>query len=377
MKTVLILGAGFAGLELATKLSHEVPHDVDVTIIDSSDAFVFGFSKLDLMFGRKDLASVRVPYAHLDKPSVRFAQETALTIDPERRRVTTNAATYEPDILVVALGADLDPAATPGLVEEGSEFYSVEGATRVQRLLPAFEGGDVIVGVLGNFFKCPAAPFEAALMLHDFLERRGRRAASTINVVSPMATPIPISPEASAGILEALGERDIGWWPQSKVTSLDPAAKTATLADGQTMPYDLFLGIPVHRAPRVVEESALAEEGWIPVDHRTFATKFEGVYAVGDVTSAPVPRVGAIAEGEARTLAEVLVHQIKGGEAPQSYQGTATCYIEFGGSRVARFDANFLSGPSPFGTFTPASEDVAGLKVEFGASRRRRWFGVD
>ena len=377
MTSVLILGAGFAGLELATVLSNEVPDEVDVTIVDSSDAFVFGFSKLDLMFGRADLAGVRIPYTNLDKPAVRFVRETVTSIDPERRRVTTTAATYEPDILVVALGADLDPAATPGLVEEGSEYYTVEGAERVSRLLPAFEGGDVIIGVLGNFFKCPAAPFETALMLHDYLERNGRRSTSTITIVSPMATPIPISPEASAGILEAIGEREIGWRPQSKVNALDPATKTATLVDGETMPYGLFLGVPVHRAPRVVEDSALAEDGWIPVDHRTFATKFEGVYAVGDVTSAPVPRVGAIAEGEARTLAEVLIHQIKGGEAPGDYLGKATCYIEFGGAKVARFDANFLSGPTPFGSFTPASADIAASKVEFGASRKRRWFGID
>src|SRR6202167_163027 len=145
MKTVLILGAGFAGLELATALSDEVPDEVDVTIVDSSAAFVFGFSKLDLMFGRKDLAGVRVPYSHLDKPSVRFVQETILSIDPERRRVTTDAATYEPDTFVVARAADLDPAATPGMVEQGSELSTVEGATRVIELLSAFEGGDVTI----------------------------------------------------------------------------------------------------------------------------------------------------------------------------------------------------------------------------------------
>ena len=345
MKTVLILGAGFAGLELATRLSEEVPHDVDVTIIDSSDAFVFGYSKLDIMFGREDPADVRLPYSKLDKPGVRFVQEMVLSIDAEHRRVTTDATHYEPDILVVALGADLDPAATPGLVEEGSEYYSVSGAEHVRDLLPAFEGGNVIIGVLGNFFKCPAAPFETALMLHDYLENRGHRSATTMKVISPMSTPIPISPEASAGILEALAERDIEWWPESKVTSLDASSKVATLADGRTTPYDLFLAIPVHRAPRVIEESDLADDGWIAVDHMTFATKFENVYAVGDVTSAPVPRVGAIAEGEARTLAEVLVHQLRGGNPPEPYRGLATCYIEFGGSRVARFDANFLSGP--------------------------------
>jgi sulfide:quinone oxidoreductase len=263
------------------------------------------------------------------------------------------------------------------MAEEGSEFYTVEETARVRELLPAFEGGDVIIGVLGNFFKCPAAPFETAFMLHDYLEKRGLRATSTIKIVSLMGMPIPISPEASTGILEAAGERDIEWCPQSKVTALDPATKIATLEDGRTMPYTLFLGIPVHRAPQVVTDSALAEDGWIPVDHRNFATKFENVYAVGDVTSAPVPRVGAIAEGEAGTLAEVLVHQIKGGEAPAPYRGTAICYIEFGGDRVARFDANFLSGPTPTGSFMAASEEIVASKVEFGDSRHRRWFGVD
>lgn len=377
MKSVLILGAGFAGLELATRLSEEVPHDVDVTIIDSSDAFVFGYSKLDVMFGRVDPATVRLPYAKLQKPGVRFVQERAVSIDPERRRVTTDKTQYEPDILVVALGADLDPAATPGMVEEATEYYSAAGAEHVRTVLPEFEGGDAIIGVLGNFFKCPAAPFETALMLHDYLERRGRRSATTIKVISPMSTPIPISPEASAGILDALAARDIGWWPQSKVISMDPSTKVSTLADGRTTPYDLFLGIPVHRAPPVVEESDLAEDGWVAVDHTTFATRFENVYAIGDVTSAPVPRVGAIAEGEARTLAEVLIHQIRGGTPPEPYRGLATCYIEFGGSKVARFDANFLSGPTPYGSFTEASEAMVANKVEFGASRRRRWFGIE
>ena len=165
MQTVLILGAGFAGLELATRLSEELPGDVDVTIVDNSDAFVFGFSKLDVMFGRASMDDVRLPYARLNKPSVRFAQENVTSIDPERRHVTTNASEYEPDILVVALGADLDPAATPGLVEEGTEYYTVEGAEKVSRRLASFPGGTVIVGVLGPLFKCPAAPFETAL--HD------------------------------------------------------------------------------------------------------------------------------------------------------------------------------------------------------------------
>ena len=376
MKSVLILGAGFAGLELATTLSEEVPEDVEVTVIDQSDSFVFGFSKLDVMFGRAEPRSVRLAYSRLDKPAVGFRQERVLSIDAANRRVSTVAGSYEPDILVVALGADLDPAATPGLLEGGSEYYSVSGAERVRSILPDFPGGDVIISVLGPFFKCPAAPFETALMMHNYLERRSRLTDSTIKVISPMAMPIPISKEASTGILKALDERGIGWWPQSKVTTLDPAARTAILEDGRTTGYDLFLGVPVHRAPQVVEESDLVEDGWIPVDHATFATRFENVYAVGDVTSAPVPRVGVIAEGEAKTLAEVLIHHIRGGDTPPPYHGVATCYIEFGDTRVARFDADFLSGPNPVASFTEASEDLATSKKEWAASRRRRWFGI-
>ncbi len=372
---VLILGAGFGGLELASRLSEEIPDLVDVTLIDQSNSFVFGFSKLDVMFGRQTPEAVRMAYRDIAKPSVDFRQETVLSIDPATRTVTTNADTYETDVLVVALGADLDPAATPGLVEEGTEFYSVAGAEHVREVLPSFEGGPAIISVLGPFFKCPAAPFETAMMLHDFLTERGIRDASTIKIISPMAMPIPVSPEASAGILAGLAERDIEWWPQSVVTSLDPVAKTATLRDGRVEPYQLFLGIPVHRAPAVVEASGLTVDGWIPVDPTTFATSFADVYAVGDITSAPVPRVGVIAEGEARTVADVLIHRIGDGVEPEAYQGTATCYIEFGGAEVARFDVNFLSGPSPYGTFTEPSLELAAAKRDFGSTRRQRWFG--
>jgi sulfide:quinone oxidoreductase len=371
---VVILGAGFGGLELATRLSSELADEVSVTLIDKNDSFVFGFSKLDVMFGRQPLDEVRHSYREIDKPGVEFRQELVTAIDPVARRVTTDQGAYDADILVVALGADLDPAATPGLVEGGNEFYSVAGAERLRDVLPTFDSGNAVIAVLGPFFKCPAAPFETALMLHDLLDRRGVRGVTSITVVSPMASPIPISPEASAGILAAIAERDIEWWPQSRITSLDPAKKVGLLEDGRTIPYDLFLGIPVHVCPEVVVESGLAPDGWIPVDPATFATSFANVYAVGDITSAPVPRVGAIAEGEARTVADVLVHRFRGGDAPPPYGGIATCYIEFGGDRIAKFDADFLGGPKPTGSFTAPSFELRADKTHFGASRHQRWF---
>lgn len=372
---VVILGAGFGGLELSARLAEDLADDVRVTLIDQSDSFIFGFAKLDVMFGRRSPDEVRLFYRDIAKPNVQFRQETVLSIDPQARRVRTDRATYDADILVVALGADLDPGATPGLVEGGHEFYSPQGAERVANMLPSFKAGVAVIGVLGPVFKCPPAPNEAALMLHDYLSERGVRDAVTIHLVNPLGSPIPVSEETSAAIVSMLAERGIEHWPSSQVERLDPAAKVAHLADGRRVPYDLFLAVPVHRAPAVVLDAGLTEDGWIPVDPATFATRFPDVYAVGDVTNAPVPRAGTIAEGEAATLADVLVATLKGRPQPPPYSGAAVCYIETGGGTVAKVDVEFLSGAGPTAVFTAPSTEVAEEKRRFGSVRAQRWFG--
>jgi len=200
---VLVLGAGFGGLELATTLSEALGNDADVTLIDKNDAFVFGYAKLDVMFGRTAPEAVRLHYRDIAKPGVRFLQQTITAIDPEARRVTTDGGMHEAEFLIVALGADYDLDATPGLAEGGNEFYSVEGAERLREVLPTFSKGRAIVGVCGAPFKCPPAPSEAALMLHDYLSERGVRDDCKISFVIPFGVPIPPSPDTSRALLEA------------------------------------------------------------------------------------------------------------------------------------------------------------------------------
>jgi sulfide:quinone oxidoreductase len=374
---VVILGAGFGGLELSSRLSAGLADHVEVTLIDKSDSFMFGFSKLDVMFGRRTMDEVRIAYRNVAGRLVIFRQEEIRFIDPERKRVVTNAGSYDADVLVVALGADLAPEATPGLTECGHEFYSPAGAARVRELLNGFSGGNVVIGVLGGFFKCPPAPYEAAFMLHDHLVRRGMRDASTIHLVTPMGKPIPISDETSEAIIGLLDERGIRHWHGSQVTSLDPTIKVAHVKDGRELPFDLFLAVPVHRAPSVVAESGLTEDGWIPVDPATFETRFPGVFAVGDVTSAPVPRAGVVAEGEAAIVAGVLTARILSGPPPPPYAGEVICYMEMGDDTIGKVDVNFLSGAAPVAVFTPPSLATADDKRRFAATRRTRWFGLD
>ena len=375
--SVLVLGAGFGGLELSTRLSEELGDLVDVTLIDREDAFVFGFAKLDVMFGARTLDAVRLPYAVITTPHVRFRQETITAIDPEARRVVTDLDTYEADVLVVALGADYDLAATPGLTEAGNEFYSVAGAEAARDVLPSFRSGTAIVGVCGVPFKCPPAPSEAAMLLDAYLRERGLREDVRIQLVMPFERPIPPSPATSEAILARFAERGIEFVPERKVAELDPATHEAVLDDGARLPYDLFLGIPVHRAPPVVVASGLTEDGWIPVDQATLATRFPDVYAVGDVTSVGTPKAGVFAEDSARVVADQLIARIRRETEPPGYDGIGLCWIEFGDREVARIEVDFFSTPGqPSGIFTAPSEDVAAEKAGYGASRRARWFGA-
>ena len=374
---ILVLGAGFGGLELTTRLSDELGDDADIVLIDKAGGFVFGFSKLDVMFGRTTPQAVRHPYRDLVKPGVRFVQTAIRSIDPVRRRVETDAGAFDADVMVVALGADLDPSATPGLAEAGHEFYTVDGAFAARDVLHSFGGGRLVIGVTSTPFKCPPAPSETALMLHDYLVARGLRAASEISLVMPLGAPIPPSPAASQALLAEFAERGVSWHPDRLVRRLDPQRRTAILADGEEMPFDLFLGVPVHRVPAVVAESGMCVDGWIPVDPLTLETAYPDVYAVGDVTSVGTPKAGVFSERQASVVAGQLIARHGRSGAAQAYDGKGICYIEFGHDRVARVEVTFRSGERPSGQFDEPSALLLADKAEFGTSRVRRWFGRD
>lgn len=373
---VVVLGAGFGGLELTAMLSDAFGDELDLTLIDRSEHFVFGFSKLDIMFGRETPEAVRLAYRNIVKPGVRFRQEAVTAIDPVTRQVTTERGDYQADVLVIALGAEYDVGATPGLAEGGNEFYSVAGAERLREAFPTFSTGHAIVGVTSTPFKCPPAPSEAALLLHDYLTKHGVRDACKISLVMPFGVPVPPSPAASRALLAAFAERDITFVPDRLVRAIDPSRRVAVLDDGSELAFDLFLGIPKHRVPSVVEASGMTADGWIPVDARNLKTRFPGVYAIGDVTSVGTPKAGVFAEGAARVVAASLIAELQGKEGPSAYTGAGACYVEFGASRAGRVDVDFLSGPSPTGSFLDPSADLVAEKEQFGESRRRRWFGL-
>ena len=372
MSRVLILGAGFGGMELATQLSDALGEAADVTVIDKGQDFVFGFSKLEVAFGKQTLEDVRHPYRDFHKPGVRLVHDTITAIDPAARQVTTENGSYSAEYLVVALGAEVVPSATPGLAEIGTHFYSLDGAERVCAALPDFKKGHAIIGICGFPYKCPPAPTECALMLDNYLRQRGLRNACEITLVSPLSILTPVSQELSNDLMHACDEAGVKVLLKTLVTSVEGGV--ATLDDGQQLPFDLFLGVPKHAAPQVVRDSDLAEGDWVPIDLASMQTAFPNVYAIGDIAKTGLPKAGSFAESQASAVASDLLSKIKG-VAAKPNTGSGECQVEFGDGRVSWADADFLSGPKLEVVYNPPSLEGRKHKEAFAKSREMRWFG--
>jgi len=331
------------------------------------------------MFGRVPEQHVVHRFADVVKPGVQMVQAEVTAIDPHAKRVETTAGAFEGDLLVVALGADLHPELTPGLLEDeqAHEFYTVAGAFALAEVLERFEGGRVVIGVTGTPFKCPPAPSETTLLTHEHLETKGVLDRSSIHLVMPLGVPIPPSPQASTTILESFAEKGITFHGGVLITGLDPERHVALISDGSELPYDLFLAVPVHRAPAVVVESGLTEDGWIPVEPLTLETRFPDVYAVGDVTSVGTPKAGVFAEGQAVVVADAILSRARSQQSELRYDGHGICYMEFGHEQIGMVDVFFQAGSTPHGDLIGPSTDLMAEKATFGTSRIARWFGRD
>ncbi len=379
-KKILILGAGFGGLEAASGLSENLGNSHDITLIDKSDHFIIGFSKFEVMFGRRTAAQVKSYYADLAAEGVNFVQDTIEQIDLGRKIVTTHKASFSYDFLILGLGAELAPELMPGFVDGGFEFYSLDGAERLFPVLDRFTSGTLLLSIFGAPYKCPPAPFEAAFQLHDFFVGRGVRENIDIKMLIPGPVPLPVAPDAEEEIRRRFDQQNIALLRKHKVVAIDPAARQAQIEGRDALAYDLFIGVPHHRPPEVIRNSVLGAKGWIQVDKESLMTAYEGVYAVGDVTMIPVaegvsvPKAGAFAEDAARAVVSQITRKITGEGRPVKFNAVGACFLEFGEGQVAQINANFLGQSEPHVFLEGPSAALREGKDHFADDRIQRWF---
>jgi sulfide:quinone oxidoreductase len=388
-ETTVILGGGFGGIAAANTLRRLAPKDHAIVVVDRAPRFHVGAGKTWIMLGERTFEEISQNRTALLEPGVRFLQLDATAIDIAHRKVATRAETLAWDYLVIALGADVNEAGVPGLAEAAHTFYTVAGAERLKPALDEFAGGEVAFLIAKTPFKCPPAPYEAAMLLHHAFERRGLRARTRIAIYTvegaPMAT---AGPEMGNHIKAELAQRGIAFHPQKKPVRVDAGARRIAFEDGTEAGYELLIAVPPHEAPKVVRDAGLVNaSGWIPVDPQTLEVKSADtggrVYAAGDVVVVPLPgrykpdlplvlpKAGVFAQQHGEVIGHQIAARLKGTAPDASFGGVGYCYLETGGGRAVKADGAFFELPHPVMRKQPPDEAQMRDKLDWVARQLR------
>ncbi len=381
-KTIVILGAGIGGIVAASLLRKALPHAHRVVLVEREERYVFPPSLLWLMTGHRTPKLISRPLDALRRRGIELIRGNVERIDPQKRAVMVNGIELTGDYLVIALGAELAPETIPGLAQAGHDFYTLAGAESLREARMNFRAGRLVILVSGVPFKCPAAPYEAAMLLEADLRQRGVRDRVTIDLYSPEPGPMGVAgPEVSAMMRQMVESKGIAYHPERAVAKIDPQARRIYFTNDTTASFDLLAYVPPHRAPQVVREAGLCgESGWVPVDRHTLDTKYPGVYAIGDVTGIPLaigkplPKAGVFAHEEAQVVARNIARAITGQGDAQTFEGHGECFVEIGDGRAGFGSGNFYAEPKPQVTLYPPSRLRHYSKVAYEKYWLFKWF---
>jgi sulfide:quinone oxidoreductase len=370
---VLILGGGSGGLATAGRLKELLGNKISVTVIDKQRSFVLGFSLLRIMTGEKSEQEVKVSKEKVSQKGIKFINTEVNRIDVNNGIVTTGQGEFAYNYLVVALGAELAPEKVPGF-ESAFHMYTLEDAKKLRDALSSFRGGSIRLIISSTPFKCPPAPYEAAMLIDDYLRSKGLRDKSDIQIFTPEPQPMPIAgPEVGNTVIFMLNEKGIGFHNNAKVSSIDGSSKQIVFENGAREKYDLLIAIPPHTSPKVVRESDLADaaSGWIPIDPKNMQTRHDRVYAIGDVAAVKLPsgmmlpKAATFAFGQAEIVASNIASLVLGTET-RSWDGFGECFIETGSGNAGYGSGSFYASPKPVINLQIPSKELRERKDAWG-----------
>lgn len=378
-KRIVILGGGFGGIPTALELRNALGPEHTVTLIERRGVFMMGLRKLDMLIGRGTRQEGERSLAVLRAKGVDLRQTTVTAIDTRARAVHTDAGPVVFDYLIVALGAEPRPDLVPGWSQAAFNLYDVDDVERLAARVRTFTRGLILMAILGLPYKCPPAPYEAAMLLDDSFRRRGLRGEIEIQASTPQPMSLPVAGAAACAQVEGrLAGKGIAFFPNRKLLRLEDGT---AVFDGSSVRADLLIGIPPHRPPAVVRESGLAMRGeWISVDSATLRTSVDGIFAVGDAVEIPLangmplPKAGVFAEAQGKVAAAAIIAEITGRPSPPPFDGVGYCFIEVGGGSAAYVRGEFLAAPAPRTEVTAPTAEAYQQKIEFERSRLDAWF---
>ena len=356
---IVILGGGVGGVVAANELHGKLKERAQITIVERNLKQSFPPSYLWVMTGEREPDSISRDITRLDRKGIEVVAGEIERIDVAKKSVAISGREIAYDYLIVALGAELDYESIPGLADAHT-FYHLEGAQKLNRELKTLKGARVSIVVAGTPYKCPAAPYEGAMLLEGYFHSRQTRHNINLAIYTPEPTPMPVGgPTLGEGLKEMLAHKGIEFNGEHQVTAITDGE--LHFEDGSTAPVDLPIVVPPHRAPAVVKDSGLTDDsGWIPVDQITLETKHEGVFAIGDVThialgdGMALPKAGVFAHGQAEVVARNIAYNILGHAKREKYDGTGYCFLEAGGGVAGMAQGNFFAEPRRISMRSPS-----------------------
>jgi sulfide:quinone oxidoreductase len=352
-ENVLILGGGIGGVAAANALRKRLPRRHGIVVVDREPAFTLAASFLWVMTGARTPEQVSRPLERLERKGIEIVRGEVVRIDPQRREAVVGGTPLRGDHLIVALGAEFALDAIPGLAEAGHTFCTLDGATRLRAALAQFRGGRIVVLTAAPAYKCPAAPYEAAMLIEADCRRRGIRDAVELSLFSAEPGPMGVAgPEVSAAVRGMVEQKGIVYHPEHQIARVEGGQVEFT--NRVRAGFDLLVYVPPIRPPRALSDSGLVDEsGWVRVDRQTMETRFPGVYAIGDVTmiplamGKPLPRAGVFAHGQAEVVARNIARALGGKGSETRFDGHGSCFIETGDGRAGFGAGDFYAEPRP------------------------------
>ena len=373
---ILILGGGFGGLAAANELRNNLSDDVKITIVDKKDWFMMDLVKLWIIKGTRTFELSKRPLNTVTKKGIDFVNEEVTKIDPKNNLVKTTSKEFLYDYLIISLGVELAPEKIPGLSENGFNLYDIKHVELIYERIRDFKSGKLAFAIMGMPYKCPPAPFEAALIINSVLKKQNVRNSVQIDFYSPAPITLPAAgPEVSQQVLDLLCKENINFHGSSKTVSVLP--NKIKFENGE-VEFDLLLAVPPHKVPETVVCSGFAKLGEFINVNRDCKTVYERVYAIGDVNNMlvteklAVPKAGIFAEGEGITVAQNIISKIRKEKESAIFDGKGGCFVEMG-ETAGYVEVDMFAQPNPITLLKPPSPEHMGEKEKFEKDRLEKW----